>query len=257
MTLGDYHIHTTFSDGKNNAEDMILSAIDMGLKKIGISDHSFTPFDAGYCMHPSRLPEYLDTIHALREKYRDSIDVYCGIEYDIYSDVDISLFDYVIGSVHYVYKDGEYISIDMNADVLRRANDRHYNGDVYSLVFDYYDNLKRVVDITHCDIIGHFDLVSKFIEISDLIDIRSPRYIEAWKSAADALLPYNIPFEINSGAISRGYRTTPYPDTDIYDYLRSRGARFVLSSDSHSRNTIAFQFDRWQQVYSTNVVEFK
>ena len=101
---------------------------------------------------------------------------------------------------------------------------------------------------TGADIIGHFDLVTKFNELGGYLDLSDPRYVRAWKAAVDALLSYDRPFEINTGAISRGYRTTPYPGAAVVDYIRSRGGRLILNSDSHSDKTLCFQFDRWKHL---------
>ena len=73
-------------------------------------------------------------------------------------------------------------------------------------------------------------------------DIRHPRYRKAWMKAADTLLKTGKPFEINTGAISRGYRTTPYPDGEICRYLLDHGAKLIFSSDAHSKDAIANQF---------------
>ena len=45
--------------------------------------------------------------------------------------------------------------------------------------------------------------------------------------------------------MSRGYRTSPYPDKEIRDYIRHRGGTLILSSDSHSKDTIAYRFDEF------------
>ena len=45
----------------------------------------------------TNILEYLeDTV----EKYADKIEVYCGIECEMYGDTDLSGFDYVIGALH-------------------------------------------------------------------------------------------------------------------------------------------------------------
>ena len=54
----DLHTHTTFSDGRNSPEEMVLSAIGMGMSTLGISDHSYTSFDESYCIPCHRLEEY-------------------------------------------------------------------------------------------------------------------------------------------------------------------------------------------------------
>ena len=41
----DLHMHSVFSDGKNTAEEMILSAVRLGLDCVGLSEHSHTVGD--------------------------------------------------------------------------------------------------------------------------------------------------------------------------------------------------------------------
>ena len=67
--------------------------------------------------------------------------------------------------------------------------------------------------------------------------------MKAWKKAADILLEYGIPFEINTGGISAGFRTDAYPSKTMRDYLKARGAKFIMSSDSHRIDTLCFGFD--------------
>ena len=110
---------------------------------------------------------------------------------------------------------------------------------------DFFALEKDVVRQTKCDIIGHFDLVTKFNEQHHFFDTAHPRYVNAWRAAADELLKAGIPFEINTGAISRGYRTEPYPAPEIRQYIKDQGGTLILSSDAHNAQNIAFQFDRW------------
>ena len=55
-----------------------------------------------------------------------------------------------------------------------------------------------------------------------------------------------VPFEINTGAISRGYQDNPYPSETVIKMIKERGGKFILNSDSHSVDTIAFEFDKWK-----------
>ncbi len=239
MMYSDLHTHTTFSDGKNTPEEMVLSAIEKGLKTIGIAEHSFIWFDSDYCMKVEEIPSYIEEIGRLKEKYRDKIEVLCGIEQDLYSPKVSYKFDYVIGSVHYIKLQDEYIAIDLTAQRLKDAAEKYFGGDIYHLIEEYYRAVGKVAEETGADIIGHFDLITKFQEKEPLFDEKDERYINAWKSAVDKLIKADIPFEINYGAISRGYRTTPYPSKDIMDYIIKNGGRFVYSSDSHNKDTVA------------------
>lgn len=242
----DLHTHTTYCDGNNTPEEMILSAIDKGFDRIGLSGHGHTAIDESYCMSASGAAAYRQEIAALKEKYRDRIEVLCGVEQDYYGDLPTDDYDYVIGSVHYIGVGEDYIPVDESANILKEAVDRHFDGDWYALCEAYYQIVADVVKKTNADIIGHFDLITKFNEGCCLFDESHPRYVAAATAAIDRLLPAGKPFEINTGAISRGYRTTPYPAAFLREYITAHGGKLLLNSDSHSTDTIGFGFDKYQ-----------
>ena len=241
MGTRDLHVHTSFSDGSDSPEAMVQAALEAGLETVGITDHSYTFFDESYCIPKAQIPAYLAGISELKERYRGKIEVLCGIEQDYYSECSTREYDYVIGSVHYLKLGAEYVPVDEDAETLLDAAKRYFDGDFYALAEEYYRILADVVRKTGADIIGHFDLISKFIERTPLFDPMHPRYIAAWKAAADALLETGVPFEINAGAITRGYRTECYPSRNIRSYLASHGAVFVYGSDSHSAEALKKQ----------------
>ena len=242
----DLHAHSTYCDGKNTPEEMVTAAIEKGLTTFGISAHNYTDFDRSYCMKQEDIPRYIAEMHYLRAKYFDRIHVLCGTEQDYYSDQPTDDFDYVIGSVHYLHLGDEYIPVDWYADTLRKAADKYCGGDIYALCEEFYRTAADVVNKTGCDIIGHFDLISKFNEKEHLFDESHPRYVAAWQKAVDELLKTGVPFEINTGGIYRGYMSRPYPSAEIQAYIRERGGSFVLSSDAHCTDAIAFGFDAFQ-----------
>ena len=45
MIWQDLHVHTTYCDGKNTPEEMVLAAIDKGLVRLGFSGHAYQSFD--------------------------------------------------------------------------------------------------------------------------------------------------------------------------------------------------------------------
>ncbi len=244
----DLHTHTVFSDGADTPRRMVLAAISKGLAHIGISDHSYTFFDESYCMKKETVRSYKDTINFLKDEFAAEITVSCGIEQDMWSEEPTDEYDYIIGSVHYLKIEDAYIPVDEGADVLRSAADVFFDGDIYALAGEYFEEVSTVAEKTNCDIIGHFDLITKFNENGKLFDTSDPRYVSAWRSAADKLLKYCIPFEINTGAISRGYRSAPYPSGEIAGYLKEHGGKLILSSDAHKAADIAFGFDKFNLI---------
>ena len=241
--MKDLHMHTTFSDGKNTPEEMVLEAIRKGLDTVGISDHS-SGDPSGMSLADSA--GYREEIARLKQKYAGQIRVLCGLERDILTD-DFAEYDYTIGSVHWLtMPDGHHVSVDWTPEKLREGAEKYFGGDMIALAEAYYETVSRVADITKCDIIGHFDLVTKFNEADPAIDTQDPRYVKAWQQAADILLKTGKPFEINMGAMARGYRTEPYPSAEIRQYIRDHGGKLILSSDAHQKENIAFQFEKYE-----------
>lgn len=247
MVTADLHIHTNYCDGKSGIEEIILSAINKGLRAVGISSHGFTEFDTSYCIRQEKIPDYIKEIEDLKEKYKDKIKVLAGIERDLMSSAKTDMYDYVIGSMHYIKTGDKYYSLDTKPDGFREIVDTVFGGDIYALAEQYYSELSKALKATKVDIIGHFDLITKYNEDGGLFDTNHPRYKAAWQKAIDEIVNLNIPFEINTGAISRGYRTAPYPSLDIIKYIRDKGGKFILSSDSHSADTVAYQLSDWAE----------
>ena len=244
----DLHTHTTWCDGKNTPEEMVQAALAKGLDCLGFSGHGYAPYDTDCCMSAPGAAAYRAEVAALREQYAGRIRILCGVEQDYWSEASTAPYEYVIGSVHYVKKDGEMCCVDNTPDIQREAVKKRFGGDWYAFAEAYFETVADVVNRTKCQIIGHFDLISKFNEKERLFDERHPRYVAAWQSALDALLPCGVPFEINTGAITRGWRTTPYPSADMLDYIISHGGRIILSSDSHSDKTLCYGFEPYENL---------
>lgn len=243
--MRDLHMHTTFSDGKHEPEEMVEEGIRRGLTEIGISDHSWAEMDEASMARES-VEAYRREIDRLKEKYAGTIRVRCGLELDYYSE-NGAAYDYIIGSVHWIrMADGHYLPVDWTAEKLAAGCAQYFGDDWYALAEAYYRLEADVVRQTRCDIIGHFDLITKFNEREACFDPAHPRYRSAWQRAADALLRTGKPFEINTGAISRGYRTDAYPAGEIRDYIRAHGGRMILSSDAHRKENICFEFGRFE-----------
>ena len=178
---------------------------------------------------------YKQEITDLKEKYKDKINILLGIEYDYLSNVSCDGYDYIIGSVHYLLKNGEYIFVDYSRERQIDSVNQYYGGDYYAFIEDYYAAVTDVYNKTKCDIIGHFDLVTKYNADGSLFDVNNPRYIKAWKRAADAIVKTPAIVEINTGGIARGYLKEPYPSKEIIDYFKAKGKKMIFSSDCHNK----------------------
>ena len=255
----DFHVHTTYSDGAQAPEEMIQTALNMGITHLGFSDHSFTRYDTSCCIPESVIPAYRAEIERLKVKYSGRIKIYCGLEQDIDSPLPQAEFDYLIGSVHSLCVQGRWFPVDWKREHIESLCEL-MGGDIYRVAEAYYDRVGQVAEQTHCDLIGHFDLIAKLNDRCRFFDEGHPRYVSAWQRAADELLKADIPFEINTGAMARGYRSQPYPSGEIVAYLARQGARFVLSSDCHDKKYLLWSFEKvkpWAEELGGRVIDWQ
>ncbi|MBR5518012.1 MAG: histidinol-phosphatase [Clostridia bacterium] len=261
--LSNYHTHTTFCDGQNSAEEVVLSAIDKGFSSIGFSGHGTTPFDLSYCM--TDMEGYIKEISRLKEKYMEQIEVYCGVEEDALSYVKRSDFDYLIGSCHYLCVKDKYYSIDSSRDHQSKCLET-FDNDVLKMSEDYYSTFVNYIKERKPDIVGHFDLITKFDEIGEQRYLNNEKYFEIAEKYLKIAAEEDVIFEVNTGAMIRGIRTSPYPCERLLHILKNKESKIILSSDSHSADTLNAYFDDmlymlrnvgFEYVYEFSKGEFK
>src|SRR5205807_4866513 len=102
---GVFHNHTTASDGTASLEEMALAAKALGLKYIGIGDHSQS-LTVANGLSPERVRQQQAEIDRLNDSL-DGFRVFKGTECDIladgsldFDDTVLETFDYVVASVH-------------------------------------------------------------------------------------------------------------------------------------------------------------
>lgn len=231
------HTHSILCDGKDTLEEMVQTAIEKGFDSIGFSGHSYMDIYAEFSMNEEKVSFYKTEIARLQQVYGDRIRIYCGLEKDNYTTLSTEGYDYLIGSVHVMRYEQELLFIDWTAERTRENIEKVFGGDGIAYAKHYFDAVADLPNHGSFDIIGHFDLLTKFNEREpDLFDTESPEYRAAATCAMEALVGKVKFFEVNTGAISRGYRSTPYPDPYIIKEMKRLGFKAIVSSDCHDRN---------------------
>ena len=234
-----YHIHSTFSDGKNTPEEIVLKSIEKGFVSVGFSDHGYTAYDLRYCMKDQT--GYINEIKRLKEKYKNQIQIYLGVEEDAFNPLNRNDFDYIIGSCHYAFHNNNYYPIDSNYDYFKKCLEVFGNNHL-AFAESYYSNFCEYINTRKPDIIGHFDLITKFDEMGEPLFLGDTDYIKISEKYIKEALKSGSIFEINTGAIARGLRTTVYPFENLLHILKNNNVPIILSSDSHNVDTLDFGF---------------
>ena len=233
MILADFHTHSTLDDGKSSLAEMAQAACQLGLKRFGFSGHCWCPWEEDYCIPRDRVGEYLETTRALQRQYAGQMEVFVGMELDLYGERPEGL-DYAIGSVHSIGGvDGRYFAVDESPETARKCVEELFGGDWYRYTDAYYDQVALLPERTGCDWIGHFDLVTKFNERAPAFDEESPRYLRRALEVLEHLARQGQCLEVNTGAVTRGYRRVPYPAEPLLRRWRELGGEIILNSDAH------------------------
>ena len=241
--IQNLHTHTTFCDGRSTPEEMVCSAVALGIHSLGFSGHA--PMEGqndSWTMVQEDVPRYRAEVLRLREKYAEELEIFLGLEQDYDSPPLTDGWDYVIGSVHQVRRNGCWVPIDESKEVFARNVVEHYGGDCYTLVEDYYRLVGGIPERTGCQIVGHFDLITKFNRENEFFDTGHPRYKAAVLEALDRLSAQDVICEINTGAMARGYRSEPYPAPWILRAMRERRVPICITSDAHSAGALLYAF---------------
>ncbi|MBR5448760.1 MAG: histidinol-phosphatase HisJ family protein, partial [Clostridia bacterium] len=221
--------------------EMIETAVSLGFSAYGFSGHSVSPFVGFGAMSTENEQKYIAEVRTLQEEYRGWIDIRRGIEQELLSDHPTTQYEYVIGSVHAINTPCGIRPIDLHLSNITDLLSGCYGGDFEALAEEYFRHVARIPAKMNASVIGHIDLLSKFRGIIPLAF--GKRYYDAAFATVDTLIPYGIPFEINVGAITRGYRTTPYPDPKILTYIKERGGSIMINGDTHSAAALGKHLD--------------
>ena len=237
--LSNLHTHTVFCDGKNTAEEMVISAIDKGFVSLGFSGHAYTEFELTSCMKDEQ--GYINEIERLKEKYKGKIEIYLGTEEDAFAHVDRSKYEYIIGSMHFLKPNDDILPLDIGMDYMHRCFEA-YGRSVERMAEAYYGTLSDYLLSRRPDIVGHFDLITKYDEAGERIFLGNPKHDSIAEAFISKVAKEGLLFEVNTGAIARGYRTSPYPSDNLLRVLKNEGADIILTSDCHNADYLDCEF---------------
>ena len=242
------HTHTSYCDGKDSVEEMIQKAIGLGFDSIGFSGHSYMFYAPDHSMSVEGTEAYKKEVRAMKEKYKGKIDIFLGIEFDIYSDQTLDGYEYAIGSVQYLKTEEGRKTFDIDLVGTIEYINKYYGGDGMRFAKAYYEAMASAPEYGNFDIIGHFDLLVKNNDKGGFIDEDSKAYKDLGFEAIHALKGKIPLFEVNTGTISRGYKKSPYPQMEFLKEFRENGFGATISSDCHDKRVLDCYFEESKEL---------
>jgi histidinol-phosphatase (PHP family) len=228
----DYHMHTTFSDGKDSYLSYLEIARKKDLAEIGFTDHiTLAPVD--WCVKQVDYPVMRENLKSLCDHFSEDVQVRFGLEIDYFPGKEeeisqmISYFpvDYVIGSVHFI--DGW--NFDSDASLYGKWT----NDELYKM---YFELVEKAAKSGLFDVIGHFDLIKK-LQCWPETD-QATLFEESLKIIKEA----NVVLELNTSGLDRPCGEF-FPSHDILNMAFKLGIPVTLGSDAHQPNQVARHFD--------------
>lgn len=225
--IANYHTHTVRCGHAVGSErEYIERAIQAGLKKLGFSDHTPMPFEPGYYssfrMKPEAVDGYVSTLLALREEYRDDIDVLIGFEAEYYpkyferllkllSDYPV---DYLIMGQHFIGNE-----IDGSYNYHPTDDPAHLNA--------YVDQVLEGLSTGRFTYLAHPDLVRFTGD--------DATYYAPTKRLCEGAKRLGIPLEINMLGLWEG---RDYPSERFFRIAAETGNDVILGVDAHQPERI-------------------
>lgn len=254
MINTNYHIHSTYCDGKNSLEEMVEAAIKAGLVSIGLTSHMTLPFDNHWALREEKVPDYFDEIDRLKIKYADQIEIYKSLEIDYFMDragisqaakAVLPQLDYVLMSIHSLgsTRAEKLFHIDESPENFKAGIDKYYAGSVKAFVCDYYQAIGKMVADYQPDIIGHLDLIKKNNRDNLFFNDQESWYQEALGTCLDGILQSGSIIEINTGADMRAPGVGRYPSDWMIPEMKKRNIPITICGDSHSTAGIIYGYE--------------
>ncbi|NLE23254.1 MAG: histidinol-phosphatase [Actinobacteria bacterium] len=223
---GDYHVHTSWSDGRGTVEEVVRRAAGLGLPEIGIAEH-FTPRpgpDDDWWLRPERLADYVADVRAVAAVH-DDVGVLVGLEAEYVDGQEAELerylsawpFEVVVLGIHVV--DG--FAFD---DPSLRGDERWDDPD--ALLAAYYRTVRRACEWGRFDIIAHIDYIGLWGHRP------GPRVLPEIETALDALAASGAAIELNTDRFSDPAGVM-YPSVELLRAAHARGIPLTIDSDAH------------------------
>ena len=242
MYLSNYHSHCSFCDGKSSMEDFVRFAIAKGLKRYGFSSHAPLPFLTKWTMPEDDYADYEIEFYRLKEKYKNFIDLFIGLEVDYIhgcSDIKNSFFsdkklDYTIGSIHYLDKlndENEYWSIDGGSTEFNNGLNILFEGDIRLAVKRFFEITTLMIEKGGFDIVGHLDKITMFGLKYEGFKFHDKWFADLVTPVFELIKSKNTILEINTKSFN-GIGIT-FPHQHFFPLINEMDIKIVMNSDCH------------------------
>lgn len=225
----NYHSHTWRCNHAEGTErEMVERAIANGIQILGFSDHGPQIFPGEYYsnfrMRPEQLEDYVNQLTALREEFKDQIQIHIGLEMEYYPNLFKAVLPLLQSSgVEYMLMGQHFLGDEINENYLSRPTEEEATLQRYCHQVAEGMNTGLFTYVAHPDILNFVG------------DERIYRQHMRWlcKEANSC----DLPLEVNL----LGIRTKRnYPNKAFWQVAAEENCKVVIGRDAHKPS----HFDR-------------
>ena len=243
----DFHMHSYHSgDSDTPMEDQIRAALSLGLSSVCFTEH--LDMDWPYQNTPDLEPGTFDLDLAayrqeylrLRDKYRDRLHIFYGVELGLQPHLGDRLkafaaahpeFDFILGSTHVSRQMDPYYSIFFEGRTEEEAYRTYFT-----------DSLLSLRAFHQIDSYGHMDYVVRYGPNQDRF-YSYERYQDVIDPILELLLEHDIALEVNTAGLSKGLSQCNPCTGIIRRYRQMGGRKITVGADAHAPAGVAAGFD--------------
>ncbi len=244
MNLFNLHTHSYFCDGKEEPEEYVTQAIELGFHTLGFSSHAPVPFENNFSLKEDKMEEYFSTIRALGEKYKDKINILLSMEIDFIPGITRNFaefskagnLDYTIGGVHLVRNKEieELWFIDgSKQETYDNGLQKLFKGHIRRGVEAYYNQIIEMVATQKPDIIAHLDKIKMHNKNRYFTEEENWYKDIVWKTLKFIADESDSIVEVNTRGLYKKRCGTFFPGPEILEQIHHLKIPVTLSSDAH------------------------
>lgn len=249
MIKADYHVHSEFSgDSQTPMEDMIETAIRLGLQKLCFTDHMDYDYpQVGSTSFVLDADNYTRRLIELKERYQKQITILTGIELGLQPQITDALsslvnsypFDFIIGSSHVVDYVDPYYPKYWEGRTKEEGIRRYFASIIENCkVFQGFN------------VYGHLDYIIRYVPAKQSNngqpaakeDYSYSDYADLLDEVLKTLLSYGKGIEVNTAGLKYGIGY-PHPKAEILKRYRELGGELItIGSDAHKPEHLCYDF---------------
>lgn len=238
--MHDCHVHSIFShDCKFTMDKMIEKSIEKKIKTLYFADH-YELIKNSNINFEFNLKEYWKEVKRFSVKYKNKIDILCGLELGIGKE-DIDLVEEKIKNV----------PIDMVMLSIHRVDGKFFNNgsffkgrqpvDIYE---DYYNYLLDIINnFDNFNVLGHMDIIDNYSNYF-LEKITFEKYGYLVKNVLKKLIELNKGLEINTSIYNKNEEQILIQLKILQMYKKLGGEIITIGSDAKVPDDIGLGYNK-------------